>query len=327
MKNRELQRIQAAIKQMTAEEIAAVREAVQKREGQVEGSVVVQEIAASIDKCPRCGSKAVKWGSKNGIPRFKCKNEDIGTDGEKVCGKTFNALTGSPLARLHHTDKLIANAQCMVQGLTVRKTAEILGIDKDTAFRWRHRFLRLLADAQPAMLAGIVEADETFFRESFKGQRGGLPRRGKKRGTAAASRGLSVEQIPVLVARDRATGKTLTAKVGSRSAKHLEPELVPRLAKDAELVSDGASAYRTLARKHGIDLRIVPRNRKHKTSGALHINNVNAYDERLKGWMFRFKGVATKYLQNYLGWHRLLDRPGRKPSGRKFLKSVVAPEA
>ncbi len=27
-----------------------------------------------------------------------------------------------------------------------------------------------------------------------------------------------------------------------------------------------------------------------------HIQNVNAYDSRLKGWMHRFNGVATKYL-------------------------------
>ena len=39
---------------------------------------------------------------------------------------------------------------------------------------------------------------------------------------------------------------------------------------------------------------------------------MNAYDSRLKGWMYRFRGVATKYLGNYLGWHRMLDRYGRK---------------
>ena len=42
--------------------------------------------------------------------------------------------------------------------------------------------------------------------------------------------------------------------------------------------------------------------------GIYHINNVNAYDSRLKNWMRPFNGVATKYLPNYLGWHRALDR-------------------
>jgi hypothetical protein len=35
--------------------------------------------------------------------------------------------------------------------------------------------------------------------------------------------------------------------------------------------------------------------------GAFHIQNVNAYDSRLKEWIRRFHGVATKYLENYVG--------------------------
>ena len=42
--------------------------------------------------------------------------------------------------------------------------------------------------------------------------------------------------------------------------------------------------------------------------GVFHIQNVNAYDSRLKTWMRRFHGVATKYLEHYLGWRRLLER-------------------
>ena len=38
-----------------------------------------------------------------------------------------------------------------------------------------------------------------------------------------------------------------------------------------------------------------------------HVQNVNAYDSRLKNWMHRFHGVATRYLFSYLGWRRILD--------------------
>jgi hypothetical protein len=50
--------------------------------------------------------------------------------------------------------------------------------------------------------------------------------------------------------------------------------------------------------------------------GPWHIQNVNAYHNRFKGWLQRFKGVATSYLPNYLGWFRALDRnvqSGAKP--------------
>jgi hypothetical protein len=33
-----------------------------------------------------------------------------------------------------------------------------------------------------------------------------------------------------------------------------------------------------------------------------------AYHRRLKEWLIRFHGVATKYLSHYLGWHRMLER-------------------
>jgi hypothetical protein len=41
---------------------------------------------------------------------------------------------------------------------------------------------------------------------------------------------------------------------------------------------------------------------------AFHIQNVNAYHGRLKGWMARFHSVATKYLPNNLGWRQFLER-------------------
>ena len=76
------------------------------------------------------------------------------------------------------------------------------GSTQPTSFRWRHRFLHGLRDKKDSSLKGIVEADETFFLESFKGSRN-LGRTARKRGGKAAKRGLSAEQVPILIARDR----------------------------------------------------------------------------------------------------------------------------
>lgn len=186
--------------------------------------------------------------------------------------------------------------------MTVRKTAKALGVHKDTAFRWRHRFLEAMSQMNLTDLSGIVEADETFFKESSKGRKKDMLRPAKHRGEPAAQRGLSREQIPVLVARDCSTGKTLTKALPSRTAKDIGKALVPALAMDVVLCSDNASAYRTLAKAMDIELRCVPANPKKKRKGEVyHIQNFNAYDSRLKGWMFRFRGVATKNLPNWAG--------------------------
>jgi transposase-like protein len=317
VKQDDIKRLAEAISRLSAAELTAIKKALAKRERSVEAQIVEAEMAEAVKACPHCGGKNLKSaGSKGGRKRFKCK----------ACGKTFNGFTGTPLSGLHNPDKFLANAKCMVKGLTVRQTAAAVGLDKDTAFRWRHRFLESLRDEQPGTLKGVVEADETFFLESFKGQRGGLPRKAKKRGTPAVKRGLSKEQIPVLVARDRAGSSTLSAVLPSRKGKDIAEALAPKLDRDTVLITDGATAYRAVAKvREGVEIRSVPANPKRKSPGPNHINNVNAYDRRLKEWMDRFHGVATRYLGNYLGWHRWLDAAKGKPAPRKFLEDAAKP--
>ena len=58
----------------------------------------------------------------------------------------------------------------MIEGKSLAKTAELCGVHPTTAFRWRHRFLGAPAADKPRKLSEIVEADETFILESFKGR-------------------------------------------------------------------------------------------------------------------------------------------------------------
>jgi hypothetical protein len=70
-----------------------------------------------------------------------------------------------------------------------------------TAFRWRHRFVRAVT-AGAIKLRGILEADETFFLSSRKGERK-LDRKARRRGGKASKLGLPHQQVPVLMAADR----------------------------------------------------------------------------------------------------------------------------
>ena len=104
--------------------------------------------------CPHCaGREIVGWGRSDGLLRFRCKS----------CGRTFNALTRTPMAHLRKKEKWLAHAQAMIEGKSLAKTAKLCGVHPTTAFRWRHRFLRAPADDKPRSLSGIVEADETFI--------------------------------------------------------------------------------------------------------------------------------------------------------------------
>jgi transposase-like protein len=251
--------------------------------------------------CPHCANRdIVLWGKASGLPRYRCKG----------CGRTFNGLTKTPLARLRKKEKWQDQAQAMIDGVSVAKAAERCEVDYKTAFRWRHRFLEALSADKPKRLSGIVEGDETFILESFKGKKSGLPRKSRKRGGKAAKRGLSTEQIPVIVARDR-SGATIDAVLSKLDRASIIGALGGIITPANQFCCDGGRAIVAFARKAGIPHHVLPAPGKPSPDAPdLHINNVNAYHGRLKEWMRRFHGVATKNLPNYLGWRRAMEAMG-----------------
>lgn len=264
--------------------------------------------------CPKCGhSHIAHWGSASGLQRYRCK----------ACKATFNALTGTPLARLRHKDKWLNYAQQLADGHSVRYSASACDVHRNTAFRWRHRFLTLPNAQKATRLVGIAEADETFFLESFKGKKQGMGRAARKRGGKATKRGLSAEQIPVLICRDR-TGSTADFVLDMADKEHISAVLKPLLASDAVLCTDSGKALGAVAREMGITHRAINLAAGIRVVAKVyHVQNVNAYDSRLKTWMQRFHGVATHYLSNYLGWRRLVDRRNTALSSTAFLSAVL----
>lgn len=266
------------------------------------------------DGCPHCASRKLqRWGSSAGLPRYRCVD----------CRRSFNALTGTSLARLRKKDRWADHAQAMISGDTLAESAKRCGVAFSTAFRWRHRFLAAPAVDKPTKLTGIVEADETFILESFKGKRSDMPRPSRKRGGKAKKRGLSKEQIPVLVARDR-NGVTTDAVLSQLDRAAVTSALEGVVTSDNQLCCDGGKAIVGFARKGQIPCCILPSpGGPMRDTPNLHINNVNGYHGRLKEWLRPFHGVATKYLGNYLGWRRTLEALGADAEQRGWLLSAV----
>ena len=224
------------------------------------------------------------------------------------CTCTFNALTGAPLSGLHQRGKWLAHTQALSQGLSIPRVAERLEVAWSTAFRWRHRFLQLPSQRQASALRGIAEADESYFLASCKGQRG-LLRRPRRRGGKALAGCKGSEYTPVLMARDR-SGATANLILQTSKAVSVQTALKPLLPPDTILCTDGSVTLASAARALGVQHQAVNVSRGQRVRGPWHVQNVNAYVSRLRAWMQRFKGVATKYLDAYLGWFRMLDRSG-----------------
>jgi transposase-like protein len=307
------------VERLSDEQRTALGRALAAASGEPEAIRLVERAFAAAPRCPHCGAERLqRWGHASGLRRYRCR----------ACRKTFNALTGTSLARLRKKACWLRYGEALAAGMTLAEAAAHCGVHLTTSFRWRHRFLRAPAAAREA-LGGVVEADETFFRRSHKGsrrwRRGDAPpeRRPHRRGERASKRGLSAEQVPALIARDRA-GHTVDAVLPDLGAEAITTVLAPVVAGDAVLCSDGAEAYAAFAAGRGlhhepVNLAAGVRVR----DGAFQ--NVNAYHGRLKGWMGRFNGVATRYLPNYLGWRRTLERTAEPSASRTWLLAAVRP--
>ena len=278
---------------------------------------LIGEIRAPLRRCPDCScERCHRHGQANDLQRFRCCQ----------CGRTFNDLTGTPLARLRHKGKWLDYLGALLDSRTVRSAARQVGVHRNTTFRWRHRFLDWVKYDRPRQLTGIVEADETFLLESQKGSRK-LDRAPRKRGGKAPLPGISHHLDCILVARDR-SGQTIDAVTGRGALKksHLVQHLLPRLDPQALLVTDANAAYRSFARAHGIAhqaVNLLAGERVRTSSqGAIHVQNVNAYHRRFKEWLARFHGVASWRLPNYLGWHWALDG-GRVTSVEQLLRIAI----
>lgn len=114
----------------------------------VERTFLQHALFSTQPTCPHCQSARVwKWGRFGGRQRYRCRS----------CGRTFTALTATPLARLKYRDKWAELGWCLWEGLSVRQSARLLGVHPSTAFRWRHRFLSALRANEKPRLTGVSE--------------------------------------------------------------------------------------------------------------------------------------------------------------------------
>lgn len=253
-------------------------------------------------KCPYCESAGVKGhGTSRGKARFMCK----------ACSRSFTDLTGVPVSSVKMPDKMrLFAAQMAKGGAPLRQSAQELGINLKTAFRWRHKVLQGYSLHPSRKLSGIAEADETFFRYSEKGDKSVSKRRkAHKRGGKASQVGVSDEQVPVVVGCDRQGEMILgVAGRGRVSQKDIEQVLGNRIDDDATLCTDSHRSFKAFAAAHDFKYKPINISKGRRVVKKIyHIQNVNNAHTRLKNWMVRFDGVATKHLDSYMGWFGLME--------------------
>jgi transposase-like protein len=256
-------------------------------------------------RCPRCESKRViKKGFKSGRQYYLCKE----------CDRHFSSSTSKVLALSKlERDVWVEYARCMVDCLTLRECADRCGVCLKTSFFMRVRVCECMAcylDAFRVDSACTAEIDEYYLRESFtgnhtKGARFIMPRRPRRRPTDDAKRGISDNLICVLTGiNDRGCVFLEIAARGRIGKEEARKILEGKVAEGAIVSTDKHQAYRKLMPELGVAIH----NRydsKDRSQGV--INMVNSLHARLGDFLGRFKGISSRWLDNYLVWFQWIE--------------------
>lgn len=286
--------------------------------------VALERRSSATDTCMHCGfAELQRWGrSKAGTQRFKCRN----------CKATFSATKGTPFFRLRKRYLWSRYLGLMGQHLPLWRLREDHNIPLSipTLHRWRHRFLDRLTANPVEPLAGLIEADEKFFRTSFKGSRGfkrkepPQERRARRRGVAG-HRGMGAEQVPTLTAMDR-SGAICQMRIADMKWPTIESTMMPWIEPESVICSDGNLAYQRVAVKTGCEHIVAKTKLKGTQQGnakGLSIGRIDAYHRDVENLVNRrCMGVSTRYLMNYFGWARRITQ--HRPFGNDLLGELLA---
>lgn len=228
--------------------------------------------------CPHCKStKFIRFGKDGKIQKYSCKQ----------CNKIFRATTGSPIHGMHKKEKAKTYLMALYCGCSVRKAAQRTGISINTSFNWRHKFLTSLVQTFIGEnMAEKATVSLIKMKYSAKGRRKEPEKHQKPTKNIQI---ITEGQIRILKLPPNST--TISANMVLKEQINTTVcTIVPNKMLTAAF-SRIPDVNKTLNSKQKRQQMAISRQ---KTSDMLH-------------WMERFRGVASKYLQQYWSWYSTLN--------------------
>lgn len=234
----------------------------------------------NIECCPICGgNKYIKHGSYKEIQRYKCKE----------CEKTFSNATNSLWSySKKNLNMWIEFTELMIEKKSLRFCADKLNINLATAFYWRHKILHgLKLDSIPKKLKGDVHINKTIIIENFKGCRN-ITKTKRSNIWIIAAKGDEDSMLAMPIFKDCWNWNIFDEKIYSK------------IQKGSYIVAYNDRYISIKAKQH--NKKLIKESKEDDRIGYIMMN--------LEQWCSPFKGVATKYLAEYLSFFILfnLDR-------------------
>lgn len=216
------------------------------------------------NSCPYCKSKNIVSFGKNGnIKRFKCKD----------CGKTFTLFTNTILEKTKaYWDIWVKVLEMTLNNYPLEHIQETLikdyGMDDlnyKTVFLWRHKLINALSNMPMPNLSGIIQIDETFFRETQKGSRNlestvkGETRK-PRYGRRPSKYGVMGNEFANVVCMTDLRGYTVSKVIGlgKLTIETFTEEFDPYIDNPSFICTDGNKLYKEYCELKNIPLYVKP---------------------------------------------------------------------
>lgn len=230
-----------------------------------------------VTSCYHCKSQLIiRSGFDRGTQRYRCKS----------CRKTFKASVGTPMHGLHKKEKIRQYLKALHKGMSVRKAAKYVGISKNTSFAWRHKLLSSLTDTE-VLKSHAKVASLKIIKHKYSSK-------GRKKAPEADTN--DIRTIVIMQGNQLQLCKLKPNRQPS--------QLVDKFQKCLKSDYIIASSQRLLT----LSVRKVPDKEPilRKSIRNEMLLKIDSNIESLEAWMTRFKGVASKYLQQYWNWYSTL---------------------
>jgi transposase len=170
-----------------------------------------------------------------------------------------------------------------VAGTTARTTAELVGVNRNTATKFFRDFREIIAAKieDGTQLEGEIEVDESYFGGRRKGKRG--------RGAAG--------KIPVFGLLKRG-GKVYTKVIADVKSSTLMPIIHKKIVPDSVVYTDTLRSYNALDISHFKHERINHSQLfAHKKN---HINGIENFWNQAKRHLRKFNGISKSHFYYYI---------------------------
>lgn len=224
--------------------------------------------------CPHCASadesKVRRSNLKSRVGRWNCHD----------CKSSFNVLSGTifqgthiPLQKWFVAVALVVNAK---KSLSSYQLGRDLELNQKSAWYMQQRIRAAMASDQAPMLAGIIEADETYV--------GGKPRKSNKRdddqeGGNTSKRGRGTDKTPIIGAVER------DGNVVAQVAEDLSGKGVLNFIRNAVRTDDSVlitDEYRAYSAVRSMMPHATINHQKEYARDGIHTNTIEGFWSLLK---------------------------------------------